>query len=306
MPGRKWAPSSPTVANTTPKVPLGSQSLAHHALRDITAVIVAGLALLGTAYWLINQDFMYIYLSGAIYATALVYFVSTGWLRNTFVVVTAVFLSLMAGEFLLGAIEDDGSAATLRKDQHYTRGYSQPLRANGGPLGYAPYPNRVVEAWKIVGSDRIYDVTYTIDSHGLRKTPGITASAAARSAFLFFGGSFTFGEGLNDDETLPYQFAKELRFTHPVVNFGFSGYGPHQMLRSIELGILNEVVSGPVQAAVYVALPGHVDRAAGKVWWDPVGPKYELDFAGDGAVRGSFYEGAGTFHSNFLQNSADD
>ena len=288
MPGRKWAPSSPTVANTTPKVPLGSQSLAHHALRDITAVIVAGLALLGTAYWLINQDFMYIYLSGAIYATALVYFVSTGWLRNTFVVVTAVFLSLMAGEFLLGAIEDDGGAAKLRKDQHYTRGYSQPLRANGGPLGYAPYPNRVVEAWKIVGSDRIYDVTYTIDSHGLRKTPGITASAAARSAFLFFGGSFTFGEGLNDDETLPYQFAKELRFTHPVVKSRIQWLRSTSNAQKYRIGDTERGGQRPrssrrLRRAAGSRRSGSRKGVVGSCW-----AEIRAGFAGDGAVRGSF------------------
>ena len=106
--------------------------------------------------------------------------------------------------------------------------------------------------------------------------------------FYSFGCSFTLGEGLNDDGTLPYYFTRELAFARPVVNLGFSGYGPHQMLKRIELGMLDEVVSGPVQAAVYVALPSYVDRAAGKVWWDPVGPKYELDSQGIARYVGPF------------------
>ncbi len=149
-------------------------------------------------------------------------------------------------------------------------------------------PDRVVEARKSVGSERIYDVTYSIDDHGLRITPGVKASTAARGAFLFFGCSFTFGEGLNDDETLPYDFARELGFAYPVVNLGFSGYGPHQMLKRIESGMLDAVVSGPVRAAVYVALPSHVDRAAGRAWWDPVGPKYLLDSQGIARYAGPF------------------
>ena len=246
------------------------------------------LVFLATAYCLINQSVLYIYLGGGLYAAALVYLVSANWLRNSFVVIAAVSLVLMAGELYFNIMEKQDSAASPRASQRETLRYSEPLRSNGGPLGYAPLPNRVVEAWKIIGVDRIYHVTYTIDRHGLRVTPGVSADSARRGTFLFFGCSFTFGEGLNDDETLPYYFARELAFAQPVVNLGFSGYGPHQMLKRIELGMLDEVVSGPVQAAVYVALPSHVDRAAGKAWWDPVGPKYELDARGIARYVGPF------------------
>ena len=288
MPDGKLARGRPSPPNTVSDIPSGSPRSGRRPCRDITTVIVIGLVLLETASWLVDQSLFYIYLGRGIGAAALAYLISAPWLRHGLIAITAVLLSLMAGELYLDAIENNGSAGQRRSDQHATLRYSKPLRSNGGPLGYAPLPDRVVEARKSVGSERIYDVTYSIDDHGLRITPGVKASTAPRGAFLFFGCSFTFGEGLNDDETLPYDFARELGFAYPVVNLGFSGYGPHQMLKRIESGMLDAVVSGPVRAAVYVALPSHVDRAAGRAWWDPVGPKYLLDSQGIARYAGPF------------------
>ena len=55
----------------------------------------------------------------------------------------------------------------------------------------------------------------------------------------FFGGSQTFGEGLNDDETIPALVQKKTR-VHRVYNYAYRGYGPHQMLRMIETNALKD------------------------------------------------------------------
>src|SRR5262249_33581885 len=53
------------------------------------------------------------------------------------------------------------------------------------------------------GTRTIYDVKYSIDDNGVRKA---LLHQSGKPVF-FFGCSFTFGVGVNDDETLPHQFS---------------------------------------------------------------------------------------------------
>ena len=185
MSSRKSARWSLAVPNLRPQVSSGSPSSARRALRDIVIVIVVVLVFLNTSYWLINQYARYIYLAGGMCAAALAYLVSANWLKNTVVVVAAMSLLLMADEIYSDVMEKPSSGASVRASQRETLRYSEPLRSNGGPLGYAPLPNRVVKAWKTIGSDRVYDVTYTIDNYGLRVTPEDPGQCgAARRIFI--------------------------------------------------------------------------------------------------------------------------
>jgi hypothetical protein len=82
----------------------------------------------------------------------------------------------------------------------------------------------------------IFDVVHTIDKDLQRKT----ISSESGPKIVFFGDSFTFGDGLEDSETLPQIFSDlENRRLH-VLNFGLSGYGPQQFLRAMETGIFRD------------------------------------------------------------------
>jgi len=73
----------------------------------------------------------------------------------------------------------------------------------------------------------VYEATYNFDENGLRYTPGNTTPNKKYS--LFFGDSQTFGEGLNDDQTLPFLFQKYSSDFNSF-NFGFPGACPSNML----------------------------------------------------------------------------
>jgi hypothetical protein len=75
----------------------------------------------------------------------------------------------------------------------------------------------------------IYSANYTIDSNLLRKT----LSCESGPTVVFFGCSFTFGEGLNDADTFPQAFADSANHKVRVLNLGFSGYGPHKISSSV-------------------------------------------------------------------------
>lgn len=192
-----------------------------------------------------------------------------------------VALALLA---LLGGAAGLGIALALLggSTSGVQRGYlvlnedrSPRYRRSDPVLGYAPVPGIRVRSTNRVGGQTAYDVEYDIDESGLRRTPGGEEGGAA---VIFFGGSFAFGEGVENNETLPAVFAS-LRGGR-VINAGFHGYGPHQMLRSLETGRLEREVPEGAQHVVYLGHPGHIRRSAGRAVWDQAGPAYVLDEGG--------------------------
>lgn len=161
----------------------GSKRLLRIAL-DSSIVFFWTVACLVSAYLLINSSFAYIYLLCGVYAAISTYFVATNWLRNSFLAIAASLFALLFAEIVLASFGGADAEPSQRAIRRYIKGYSEPLRQNGGPLGYGPIPDRAVRAWKIVGNDRVYDVTYTINESGFRTTPGVKNSIAGTSQLI--------------------------------------------------------------------------------------------------------------------------
>ena len=155
-------------------------------------------------------------------------------------------------------------------------------------LGYGPHSEVQATALKYHGNKRLYDVTYTIGADGLRVGPNIADGTAP--AILFFGDSFTFGEGVDDHETIPSQVEQISKGKFKTLNFGFHGYGPHQMLATLENGLEKKIIGNHrANYAIYQALALHVDRCAGRTFWDVSGPRYVLDDEGEAVYAGTFH-----------------
>ena len=118
----------------------------------------------------------------------------------------------------------------------------------------------------------IYDAIYTIGDDGFRVTP---LDPTSGDKIVFYGDSFTFGEGLNNDETLPYYVAQLTG--RPVKNYGFHGYGVQQ-----PLAILKSDLDTSGSVNFLLTAPWHAERAACKVFYSAGSPKYEI--AADGSV----------------------
>lgn len=116
--------------------------------------------------------------------------------------------------------------------------------------------------------ETLYAVTYTIGEDGFRVTPGDGYDDARRINLL--GGSFAFGQGLEDDETLAYHLGKDLGVA--TRNFGIIGGGPHEALAILES-------SRGTQAAVNVLLTSawHAPRIACMRPWSSGAPRFRLD-----------------------------
>jgi hypothetical protein len=161
----------------------------------------------------------------------------------------------------------------VRYDGTFTDGYS----TEHDVLGYAPVPGQQSRSIKYYGEELIYDVSYTIESRGLRVSPP-TDESSTYGGVLFFGGSVTFGEGVDDHRTMPYRVGVKTHGHYSIYNFGFHGYGPHHMLAALEQNVVAPVVTGTlVTHVIYQGIPAHVARSAGLSSWDQHGPKYVLN-----------------------------
>jgi hypothetical protein len=152
-------------------------------------------------------------------------------------------------------------------------GYYSSERAD--VLGFGPALDFVNHSVLDRDGRTIYDVKYTIDRSGLRVAPPEAADPVG--TVLFFGDSFTFGEGVADSETLPYRLGTITAGRYRVRNFAFQGYGPHQMLSELEHGLVRRLVESRGKVtAIYQAIPDHVRRSAGLAFYDTHGPRYVL------------------------------
>jgi hypothetical protein len=156
-------------------------------------------------------------------------------------------------------------------------------------LGYAPHKDNQTSVAKFWEDEVIFDVTYTTGSDGLRLSPPWDNREDA-SSVLFFGCSITFGEGMEDDETMPYKVGIACGGQYRVYNFGFVGYGTHQMLSAIEHGLLDSIVRVKPVCAIYQAIPGHINRLLGLNPWGRRGPRYILGEGNRVKYAGFFHE----------------
>jgi len=144
-------------------------------------------------------------------------------------------------------------------------------------LGYKPKPNsRVTSVMKIPGQV-LYDIHYTTDAFSRRLTPTFPVEGRDRFA-LFFGGSFAFGEGVEDDETVPFYFGEAVGRYRPY-NYAYSGYGPQMTLAKLEAGDLSREVTENNGVLIYVFTNNHVNRAVGTLFvyeWGWMMPYYQF------------------------------
>ena len=146
-------------------------------------------------------------------------------------------------------------------------------------LGYGLKKNTSRTVTSYFNDEVIYKATYTIDKNGLRISPPPRKPDAP--AILFLGDSFTYGEGVNDDETTPYLTGILTDRKYAIYNFGIHGHGPQHMLAEIEHGIVASALTQRPQFAIYQAINDHVNRLKGLEPWLVSGPHYALNENGE-------------------------
>jgi hypothetical protein len=199
-----------------------------------------------------------------------------GKLRDGFVVLASLAVGLCVVEGVATVLEPK----TLLNE---TKGWSvaRPV------IGWGPeHPGRFhAERRDPKTGAVIYLADYTIDANLLRQT----ISSEKGPTIVFFGDSFTFGQGVNDAETLPQLFADLLDRKQRVLNLGFSGYGPQQFLRELETGLFDHLIGAQPRLFVFMTFAEHAERTACKPFWVRRAPRYALENGGV-ALKGACYD----------------
>lgn len=202
--------------------------------------------------------------------------------RNTALVAGSVLMGLAGVEFALGILEPRGEEVGAVRVQDPKWWYPwDPV------VQFRPTPNTVVKSRATYRDKLLYDVKYTILPSGDRAVPG---SVDVGPTYLFMGDSYTFSEGVEDSDTLPSQFAQQLKPPAHVVNLGVPGWGATHMVRAIEAGLFDKYVVGKVAAVVIWVTPPHLERVTGDSSWLDNAPRYAYGADGKLHHTGTFKE----------------
>lgn len=166
-------------------------------------------------------------------------------------------------------------------------------------LGTSLLPETTVQCGLRIDQRAVWDVRYTTDAAG-RRTTTLPSGAQPDKCAVFFGCSFLFGEGSNDDQTIPSQFsAASPRFRG--YNYGVPGYGTQHMLALLESNTLTQEVTERSGLGIYLYLEDvHEARVVGDM--DIVNsfgtdfPYYRLNDDGSVSRQGSFTTGRPVTH----------
>lgn len=122
----------------------------------------------------------------------------------------------------------------------------------------------------------IYNVKYLINLEGFRITPQFYKTNDNSIEVNFYGGSFTFGEGVNQNETLPAQFSRLSNKNVIVNNYGFHGWGPNSSLMLLRDKLNNN--EKKIKINILLTLfPEHVLRTSCKPQFTINSPRYALE-----------------------------
>lgn len=189
---------------------------------------------------------------------------------------------------------DTSALITKSKAERHWRRVIQstvPLYIHSDPLGYELNPGCL--AREFIDDDYgniILDAKYTINKYGFRHT---RSNENADETYLFIGCSFTFGDMLSDNETLPYYFSEALVFTKAVINLGVMGWGPNQSLRDVEAECHLSKYSHKKVKHVFFTLNDDLARRMVPPYLSDTAPYYVLDKSGNAEFLGRY----GDYHA---------
>ncbi len=132
-------------------------------------------------------------------------------------------------------------------------------------LGVAAKPNWHIDWVPEYKGVRYDTVTISTDSLGLRKTP-LTDTLPRNSYAMFLGCSYTYGDGVSDDKTLPYYFQADSP-GYRAYNYGFLAYSPLHALARLQQQPLERQIPQKDGFAVFTLIDDHLDRVIPATRW---------------------------------------
>jgi len=208
----------------------------------------------------------------------------------------ALLLCLIESIFFL--INRSGQDAVFVQSGEYPGHFFQ----NDDLLGYKPLSNSKLKAKKSFNNTEVYDIVYSFDQYNRRITP-VVNNAGRNKPLLFFGCSFMMGEGVSDDQTLPYYLSGQLPDYMPY-NYGCIGYGPQEMLAKLKSDSIKYEVKGSNAVLIYIFIDHQINRVIGSysfiAMWGKNMPYYRIGKNDNLERHSSFIKGRPVLTSLYL------
>lgn len=190
-------------------------------------------------------------------------------LKHVIFNVSAIFTALLIYEFIL----------TLNTRPEPKVEYSHKYIVPNPELGYSAVDStfRVGAIKRLRASDEeVYKTSYSF-ANGKRRTPN--SDQFSQKYALFLGGSCMFGEGVNDNETLPFYYNDQADKSLNIRNYAFHGYGTHQVYTIAKNQIVSDtdLLAAKNVDVFYWFISPHILRANGFAAWDLNGPRYTIE-----------------------------
>lgn len=222
----------------------------------------------------------------------------TRFFRNTIIATISIVATLAIAETALGYLpaliaKNPDTGINTAKDKTVfayfdsAQTYNTPAYWHLGEFGSQPKPGAFTAKKVASNGDILYDTIFTIGSDGFRVTPQYDAKQSHRINFL--GDSFTFGEGVADNQTMAYYVGDLVNKQNgsklnplQVKNYGIHGWGIHQ-----SLAILESNLDSKANIQFVLTAPWHASRVACADFFTLGSPKYKLE--GSGLVKRDGY-----------------
>lgn len=167
-------------------------------------------------------------------------------------------------------------------------------------LGYRHRPNSQVRHICRTANEIVFDAIYSFDQYG-RRYAKIENQQDRKKFIILSGCSFTYGNTINDDETLNFFLAQELSDFFPH-NYGIGATGANHTLALVSSNRFKEEIKQESGYFFYIYIPDHVPRTSGylpSLMWLKDSPYYEIESNNEVVRKGSFKSGR-PLYTNFL------
>lgn len=192
----------------------------------------------------LNYEFVYIFLLISIIFLLISVFVKREIIRKILMIIFSIFFVFSVFEYMLSfkmgrfmPIDDFCTFNKINSNKKFSleeRGF---VNHKNSKIIYFVGNNKYSDI-DFKNKKIIYDIKYSVYNNGFIYTKN---NSLSQQTYIFLGCSFTFGEGLNDNETLPYKFSEIYNFEKNIINCGVKA-------KSINttLSILNSEVFSPL------------------------------------------------------------
>lgn len=187
--------------------------------------------------------------------------------QNILLSLVSVFFVIYGVETVVGWIHDAGQKAPASNQPQYAGPAYDSSYAFDVYLGRKPIPSHNFKWVKTMNGKPVIDIVMHVDSLSRRVTPVADNLAAKPDRYaLFFGCSFTYGDAVHDNETIPYYFQKN-NPGFQAYNYGFFGYSPRHMLARLQHQEVAKQVIQKQGIGIYTYIEDHVNRAIPSAGW---------------------------------------